>query len=40
MTRVRTTLPTSENGSRLRPMIGAVIYVRVTCADDPENQVA
>jgi DNA invertase Pin-like site-specific DNA recombinase len=34
---VRTTLHASENGSNLRPMIGAVIYVRVSTKEQTEN---
>ena len=37
MTRVRTALPTPANGSKLRPMIGAVIYVRVSTKEQTEN---
>ncbi len=37
MARVQTTLPTSRNGSKLRPMIGAVIYVRVSTKEQTEN---
>lgn len=37
MTRVHTTLPSSDNGSKLRPMIGAVIYVRVSTKEQTEN---
>lgn len=37
MTRVHTTLPASENGSKLRTMIGAVIYVRVSTKEQTEN---
>ena len=31
------TLPVSENGSKLRPMVGAVIYVRVSTKEQTEN---
>ena len=37
MSRVQTTLPASANGSKLRPMIGAVIYVRVSTKEQTEN---
>jgi site-specific DNA recombinase len=37
MARVQTTLPASCNGSKLRPMIGAVIYVRVSTKEQIEN---
>ena len=37
MTHVHTTLPASENGSKLRTMIGAVIYVRVSTKEQTEN---
>src|SRR4030095_12066001 len=37
VTHVRTTLPTSTNGANLRPMIGAVIYVRVSTREQTEN---
>jgi site-specific DNA recombinase len=35
--RVHITLPASANGSKLRPMIGAVIYVRVSTKEQTEN---
>src|SRR5918995_3899517 len=31
------TLPTSANGSKLRPMVGAVIYIRVSTKEQTEN---
>src|ERR671912_511672 len=31
------TLPTPANGSKLRPMVGAVIYVRVSTKEQTEN---
>ena len=31
------TLPASANGSKLRPMVGAVIYVRVSTKEQTEN---
>ena len=37
MTPVHTTLPASENGSKLRLMVGAVIYVRVSTKEQTEN---
>jgi site-specific DNA recombinase len=37
VTPVHTTLPASENGSKLRLMIGAVIYVRVSTKEQTEN---
>src|SRR6266542_4597683 len=37
MNRVPITLPHSLNGSQLRPMIGAVIYVRVSTKEQTEN---
>ena len=37
MARVQTTLPATHNGSNLRPMIGAVIYVRVSTKEQTEN---
>jgi site-specific DNA recombinase len=37
VTHVHTTLPASENGSKLRTMIGAVIYVRVSTKEQTEN---
>ena len=37
MTREHTTLPASPNGSKLRQMIGAVIYVRVSTKEQTEN---
>jgi DNA invertase Pin-like site-specific DNA recombinase len=37
VSRVPITLPRSENGSKLRPMIGAVIYVRVSTKEQTEN---
>jgi site-specific DNA recombinase len=37
MPRVRTTLLASNNGSKLRPMVGAVIYVRVSTKEQTEN---
>ena len=37
MTRVHTTLPPSENGSKLPRMVGAVIYVRVSTKEQTEN---
>jgi DNA invertase Pin-like site-specific DNA recombinase len=37
ISRVPITLPRSENGSKLRPMIGAVIYVRVSTKEQTEN---
>jgi site-specific DNA recombinase len=37
MTRVRTTLPPSVNGSKLRPMVGAVIYIRISTKEQTEN---
>jgi site-specific DNA recombinase len=37
MSRVRSTLPASVNGSKLRPMIGAAIYVRVSTREQTEN---
>ena len=37
MTSVHTTLPASANGSKLRPMIGAVIYVRVSTKEQTQN---
>lgn len=37
MTRERTTLPAPPNGSNLRTMIGAVIYVRVSTKEQTEN---
>ncbi len=37
MAGIRTALSASENGSKLRPMIGAVIYVRVSTKEQTEN---
>ena len=37
MSRAPITLPHSENGSKLPPMIGAVIYVRVSTKEQTEN---
>jgi len=37
VSRVPITLPHRENGSKLRPMIGAVIYVRVSTKEQTEN---
>jgi DNA invertase Pin-like site-specific DNA recombinase len=37
MRRVPITLPHTPNGSKLRPMIGAVIYVRVSTKEQTEN---
>ena len=37
MDRVPITLPHTENGAKLRPMIGAVIYVRVSDPRQAEN---
>jgi len=37
VSRVPITLPHPENGSKLRPMIGAVIYVRVSTKEQTEN---
>jgi site-specific DNA recombinase len=37
VSRVPITLPHSENGAKLRPMIGAVIYVRVSTKEQTEN---
>jgi site-specific DNA recombinase len=37
MARVRITLPEPENGLNLRPMVGAVIYVRVSTKEQTEN---
>ena len=37
MSRVPITLPDTVNGSKLRPMIGAVIYVRVSTKEQTEN---
>jgi len=37
VSRVRSTLPASVNGSKLRPMIGAAIYVRVSTREQTEN---
>ena len=37
MTRVPITLPHHPNGSKLRPMIGAVIYVRVSTKEQTGN---
>ena len=37
MSRVPITLSHSENGAKLRPMIGAVIYVRVSTKEQAEN---
>ena len=37
MTREHTTLPASPNGFKLRQMIGAVIYVRVSTKEQTEN---
>ena len=37
MSRVPITLPHRDNGAKLRPMIGAVIYVRVSTKEQTEN---
>ena len=37
MSRVPITLSHTENGAKLRPMIGAVIYVRVSTKEQTEN---
>jgi site-specific DNA recombinase len=37
VSRVPITLPRTANGSKLRPMIGAVIYVRVSTKEQTEN---
>ena len=37
MSRVPITLSQTENGAKLRPMIGAVIYVRVSTKEQTEN---
>ena len=37
MSRAPITLPNTDNGAKLRPMIGAVIYVRVSTKEQTEN---